>query len=255
MNILFTVCGRAGSKGIKNKNIASFLGYPLPFYTISVIDLFKKRNPDLCCDVVVNTDSKDLIKMVREKMPSFIDIIERDIILAGDNTPKLPVILNCYQIMSDHKKINYDMVIDLDLTSPLRTVADIGNLIEKKIISNADVVFSVTEARRNPYFNMVRKTEKGYERVIPSNFNTRQEAPDVFDMNASMYAYSPAFLISQKPIFEGKCEIIRMLDTAVLDLDHEKDLEFMQVIAAHLYENYPEYREVRENIKVICKEL
>ena len=44
MKILFTICGRAGSKGIKNKNIREFVGKPLPYYTISAIDLFFKRN-------------------------------------------------------------------------------------------------------------------------------------------------------------------------------------------------------------------
>ena len=44
MNILFTICGRAGSKGIKNKNIRKFVGKPLPYYTISAIDLFLKKN-------------------------------------------------------------------------------------------------------------------------------------------------------------------------------------------------------------------
>ena len=39
MNILFTICGRAGSKGIKNKNIRHFCGYPLAYYYLAVIVL------------------------------------------------------------------------------------------------------------------------------------------------------------------------------------------------------------------------
>ncbi|MDD3706486.1 MAG: acylneuraminate cytidylyltransferase family protein, partial [Clostridiaceae bacterium] len=46
-DILFTICGRAGSKGIKNKNLRDFLGYPLPYYTISAIDLYKGQNPEV----------------------------------------------------------------------------------------------------------------------------------------------------------------------------------------------------------------
>ncbi len=253
MNILFTICGRAGSKGIKNKNMIEFLGFPLPFYTISVIDLFIERNPDMCCAVVLNTDSNNLIKMFKEQVSLDIDIIDRDAVLGLDNTPKVSVISNCLEIMQQRKEVEYDMVVDLDLTSPLRTVQDVSNLIEKKMISNANVVFSVTDSRRNPYFNMVMKTENGYERIIASDFNARQEAPEIYDMNASLYAYSPSFLMSGKAIFEGKCDVIKMLDTAVLDLDHENDFEFMQVIASYLFEKYPEFREVRENIKEFCK--
>ena len=43
MNLLFTICGRAGSKGIKNKNIKNFLDKPLALYSLSVIDLYLKE--------------------------------------------------------------------------------------------------------------------------------------------------------------------------------------------------------------------
>ena len=143
------------------------------------------------------------------------------------------------------------MVVDLDITSPLRTLDDLESLIEKKMCSDADVVFSVTDSRRNPYFNMVMKTDRGYERVIKSNFNARQEAPEIFDMNASMYAYSPEFLKSGKGIFDGKCDVIKMIDTAVLDIDHENDFELMEVIAEHLFENNKNFEKIYNNLSSI----
>ncbi len=254
MNILFTICGRAGSKGIRNKNVKDFLGFPLPFYTVSVIELYKKNNPDNLCDVVLNTDSIELIRMFEEKLNFQVNIIKRDSALGLDNTPKVAVILNCLRIMEQRKQIDYDMVVDLDITSPLRTVTDISNLIEKKMQSNADVVFSITDSRRNPYFNMVKKTKNGYKRVIESNFNARQEAPEIFDMNASMYAFSPRFLESEKGIFDGKCEVIMMRDTAVLDLDNESDFELMQVIAGYLFKKHIEFYEIQGNINSIMNE-
>lgn len=251
MNILFTICGRAGSKGIKNKNLKNFLGYPLPFYTVSAIDLFKKRNPDVNCDAVLNTDSNELIKLFKEQLNLQVDVIERNSSLGLDNTSKVAVIFNCLDLMKKRKSINYDMVVDLDITSPLRTESDISNLIKRKTETNADVVFSVTDSRRNPYFNMVKETENGYERVIASKFNARQEAPEILDMNASLYAYSPEFLESGKGLFEGKCDVIKMLDTAVLDLDNENDFEFMQVIAEYLFNKDPNFKEIRDNVSDI----
>lgn len=248
MNILFTICGRAGSKGIKNKNLKEFLGYPLPFYTVSAIDLYRKRNPNVNCDIVLNTDSCELAEMFKEKINFEIDIIRRESSLGLDNTPKISVILNCLDVMKKRKSISYDMVVDLDITSPLRTVEDVNKLIQRKINSDADIIFSVTDSRRNPYFNMVKKTKDGYERVISSTYNSRQEAPDIFDMNASLYAYSPKFLESEKGIFEGKCDIIKMLDTAVLDLDHENDFELMQVIAGYLFNKQSDFKVIRDNI-------
>lgn len=254
MKILFTICGRAGSKGIKNKNLKEFLGFPLPYYTVSILDLYINNNDKHECDIVLNTDSFELIKLFRENIKLPLEIIERKTELGKDNTPKVLVIKNSYEIISKIKKKDYDVVIDLDITSPLRTLDDLEALIEKKLNSDADVVFSVTYSRRNPYFNMVKKTENGYERVIKSSFNTRQEAPEIFDMNASMYAYSPSFLESGKGIFDGKCEVIKMMDTAVLDIDDENDFELMEVIAKHLFLNDQKLRTVQENILKLIKQ-
>jgi len=255
MRILFTICGRAGSKGIKNKNLKEFLGYPLPFYTVSVIDLFIKNNKQYDCDIALNTDSGDLIDLFRNKLTLPIHIVERESKLGEDTTPKVHVIQNSYMVLKERLKKDYDIVVDLDITSPLRSLKDIENLVEKKLNSDADVVFSVTDSRRNPYFNMVMKTEKGYERVIRSNFNARQEAPEIFDMNASMYAYSPEFLKSGRGIFEGKCDVIKMMDTAVLDIDHESDFEMMEIIAKYYYCKKQDMEVINDNLTNIIKEI
>ncbi|VDN48549.1 CMP-N-acetylneuraminic acid synthetase [Petrocella atlantisensis] len=251
MKILFTICGRAGSKGLKNKNLKEFLGYPLPFYTISAIDLYLKNSPEIKADIVLNTDSEQLIKMFDDGIKKEIDVIKREQALGMDHIPKTAVILDCLKRMQIKYETNYDMVVDLDITSPLRRTRDIKNLIEKKHTYSTDVVFSVTNARRNPYFNMVRKSENGYERVMNSTFNTRQEAPDIYDMNASLYAYSPEFLESEKGLFEGYCEVIHMQDTAVLDIDHENDFELMQVVGKYLFDKEESFNEVRNNIRNI----
>lgn len=236
MNILFTVCGRAGSKGIKNKNIREFCGHPLPLYTLAAISLYKDSDDTNDIDIVLNTDSEELIEMFENNKICAVDVIRRSPKLATDTVAKVAVIKNCYEEMCTRHSKDYDMVVDLDITAPLRTVEDVKNLINEKSKTNYDVVFSVTDSRRNPYFNMVVKTDNGYERVIQSSFNTRQEAPEIFDMNASMYAYSPEFLKTDKNIFEGKCGVIKMYDTAILDLDHENDFELMQIIADYLFE-------------------
>ena len=254
MNILFTICGRAGSKGIKDKNFRIFLGYPLIFYTFSALDIYIRKNPQINSHIVVNTDSDALISLLQEHLKLPIDVIKRKPHLGLDDTPKLAVILDCLKEMNKRVKLNYDMVVDLDITSPLRSADDISNLINKKIDSDADVVFSITDSRRNPYFNMVKQTEFGYERVIQSTFNTRQEAPEVFDMNASLYAYSPKFLEEERGIFEGKCDVIWMKDTAVLDLDHENDFEIMEIVAKHFFEKIETFGVIKKNLKKILND-
>lgn len=249
MKILFTICGRAGSKGIKNKNIRDFLDYKLPLYTLSAIDLYIRRHPSIDCDIVANSDSKELLNILCDSGKRQVYAIERTADLAGDMVAKIDVIRDCLIRMEKLTHKSYAVVVDLDITSPLRTVQDIENLIEKQSETNCDVAFSVVEARRNPYFNMVKKTEHGYAKVIKSDFVARQQAPEIFDMNASMYAYKPDFLRAGKGIFDGYCEAIRMCDTGVLDLDREDDFELMEAIAKYLFSVKQEFSEIKSNIE------
>lgn len=251
MNILFTICGRAGSKGIKNKNIRDFLGYRLPLCTLSAIDLYLKRNPDIDCDIVVNSDSQELLDIICNNGKQKVKAIIRSEKLSGDMVAKVDVILDCLNQMEEREGKRYDTIVDLDITSPLRTVEDIENLINKKKNSGCDVAFSVVESRRNPYFNMVKKIDKGYGKVIPSGFVARQQAPEIYDMNASIYAYDRDYLRTGKGVFDGYCEIIKMYDAGILDLDHENDFKLMEVVAKYLFKSKAKFGEIRENLTLL----
>lgn len=248
MKILFTICGRAGSKGIKNKNLRKFCGNYLVYYTVSAIDLYLKRHDEIEADIVVSSDSTDLIDIVLKNKMRDVQKIVRDQSLSGDAVSKVAVIYDCFKKMQERKEIFYDMIVDLDITSPLRTVQDLEKVIHTQLKKKADVTTTVTTARRNPYFNQVKKTEYGAKKVIDSGYTARQQAPEVFDMNASIYAYSPEFLPLGKGVLDGYCEVVEMYDTGILDLDHENDFELMEVIAGYLFKTKKEFNEIIKNI-------
>ena len=247
MNILFTLCGRAGSKGVKGKNARDFLDIPLVWYSMANIVIYKERyGAHDNINVVLNTDSEDLIKLVQQVADLDVTIQRRDASLGGDKVPKVAVILDCLKRSEDLFKVSYDMVVDLDITSPLRTVQDIKNAVDKKASRNeVDVVYSVAPSRRNPYFNMVKEENGFFCKAIPSNFTTRQEAPVFYDMNASIYAYSPDALRNkeQSTFFNSNCDAIVMADTGILDIDSEEDYELMQVIANYLFEKKEAFKD------------
>ena len=248
MKILFTICGRAGSKGIKSKNLRMFCGKRLAYYTVSAIDLFLNKHPEIEADIVVNSDSLDLLDILGSNGMCRVEKIVRDESLAGDSIGKIAVINDCLKKMEEKTDSHYDMVIDLDITSPLRTVGDLERVVETQMKTKADVTTTVATARRNPYFNQLKKTEHGYKKVIDSNYTARQQAPEIFDMNASIYAYDPAFLGSGKGVLDGYCEVVEMYDTGILDLDHENDFRLMEVIAAYLFESDEQYGAVKDHI-------
>jgi len=254
MNILFTLCGRAGSKGFQNKNLKNLLGKPLAYYSVAAIAGYKNSEAGQIHQIraVLNTDSGELIRLIRQQAMAEFDVIEREPALGGDSVPKVAVIKNCLEKMEQRYELAFDMVVDLDITSPLRTVEDVARAIERKASrTDTDVVFSVTGARRNPYFNMV-KEENGYlSRAIPSQYTARQQAPVFYDMNASIYAYSARALKTKEAenFFNDKCDAVKMKDTGVLDIDSEEDFELMQVIAAYLFEKDMGMREIAEMVK------
>lgn len=247
MNILFTLCGRAGSKGVKGKNARDFLDVPLVWYSMANIALYMEKyagEDDI--KIVLNTDSEPLKDLVRRVNNVPVTIIHREESLAGDKVPKVAVILDSLNKAEEVFAQKFDMVVDLDITSPLRTVQDVKNAIDRKKQRNdVDVVYSVAPSRRNPYFNMVKEENGFFCKAIPSNFTTRQEAPVFYDMNASIYAYSPDALRNKEhaTFFNSNCDAVVMKDTGILDIDSEEDYELMQVIAEYLYENEESFRE------------
>ena len=249
MNILFTICGRAGSKGVKNKNVSDFCGCPLPYYTLAAILLYQQRylgRKDQSA-IALSTDSEPLKELICAADPEVV-FIDRAPELAGDRVRKIDVIRDAAKRVEAAKGTAFDMVVDLDITSPLRTVEDLHNVIEKRTQADADVVYTVVESRRNPYFNMVMKHGSYYSTVLESDFASRQQAPAIYDMNASIYAYSRDFINDTEPLFK-KADIVLMKDTYVLDIDHPEDLTYMQLIAEHLYAADPGYSEIQQRAR------
>ena len=249
--ILITVCGRAGSKGFKNKNLKTVCGLPLVYYTLSAAQLFAQSRPELEVDICLNTDSDLLAQLVAKQYPEVV-FLPRGEELAGDTVPKMAVFHDCLSRMEEKKGEKYDAVMDLDITSPLRTAADIANAVKlAEEREDLDLVFSVTEARRNPYFNMVKEVGDHVEKVIESPFTARQQAPAIYDLNASIYVFETEFLRTNKTgiLWETKCLLYPMRDTAVLDIDSEEDFEMMQLIGSYLFTKVEGFKAVRDLIR------
>lgn len=254
MNLLFTICARAGSKGVKSKNIRSFLDYPIVYYTLAAYGMFSDTYDSdyKVMDIAVNTDSDTLVEQVKSTGMPFYYVARKEE-LAGDFVSKTDVIKDTLDFMQNQKKVKYDVVIDLDLTSPLRKPEDIKGTLEALQNSRgADVAFSVTDSRRLPFFNMVAENEDGFfDILLNKGYVSRQQAPKCYDMNASIYAYRNEFISAEstKRVFDGKAAVWKMKDTAILDIDSEEDYELMQVLADYFYKNDKEFQKIYDYVK------
>ena len=249
--LLITICGRAGSKGFKNKNLKTFCGHPLVYYSLSAAELFIKNHPELEVDIALNTDSPALAGLVADQYPEVV-YLPRGEELGGDKVPKVEVYKDSFARMEAGTGRPYDAMMDLDITSPLRTEQDMENAFAKAAgRPDLQVVFSVCEARRNPWFNMVKTVGDHAEMVIESNFTGRQQAPEVYDVNASIYVIRREFLVDNPDpiLWHSKVGVSVMMDTGISDIDSEHDYLLMEAIARHLYDTDPAFRAVRENIR------
>ena len=100
--------------------------------------------------------------------------------------------------------------------------------------SVAKNLFSVNNAARNPYFNMVEQKNDGFYGLVKTNPDgtslTRQSAPKVFDMNASFYWYRRSFFDSDAKSAITDKSLIYVMDHMCFDLDHPFDFTFMEYL-------------------------
>ena len=158
MNILITVCARGGSKGIPGKNIKLLNGKPLIEYTLKSAEIFSLRYNS---KIAISTDDDKILSVCNSF--GIHTNYRRPIELSTDTAGKIDTINDILLFEEKEKNIKYDYILDLDVTSPLRTQLDLNEAFEKlKNDSSALNIFSVNKANKNPYFNMVEQASNGY---------------------------------------------------------------------------------------------
>jgi CMP-N,N'-diacetyllegionaminic acid synthase len=234
MKRLCTICVRAGSKGVKNKNIRPLRGTPLLVYSIQ-----HALSSNLFDTLAVSSDSSELLDIARS---AGVDCcIERPLDLASDTSPKIPAIRHCVEQVERLTGKQFETLVDLDVTSPLRSVADIAAVVEllegDPGVSN---VITAMPARRSPYFNMVELQVDGTVKLAKTAASTiarRQDAPQCFDMNASIYAWRREVLLSQDTLFLPKTRLHVMPEERSWDIDSEVDFAIVEALMALSHED------------------
>lgn len=230
MNILITICARGGSKGIPGKNIKVINGKPLIDYSI---DLTEKIKTKFNAKVSLSTDDNEIKKVAHAN--GLITDYVRPQYLATDAAGKIDTIKDLLLYEESLIDEKYDFILDLDVTSPLRTLEDIERALALMINKpDAKNLFSVNPAARNPYFNMVEENSNGFYSLVKTNpdgsIMTRQSAPKVYDLNASFYWYRRSFFDSGDKTAITDKSLIYIMDHICFDLDHNVDFLFMEYL-------------------------
>lgn len=231
MNILITICARGGSKGIPGKNIKILNGKPLISYTIEIAKQFGRQYN---AQIAISTDDSE-IKNVAQYFGITSEYI-RPKNLATDQAGKIDTIYDLLKFEENKNKLKYDYILDLDVTSPLRTIEDLNNSFNQIVSTDAFTLFSVNPSGRNPYFNMVEQNLDGYFDVVKKlneSVVSRQSAPKVYELNASFYWYKRNFfdLGVNSPITEKS--IVYIMPHICFDLDNPLDFSFLEFLMSN----------------------
>ena len=226
MKRLCTICARGGSKGVPNKNIRPIGGKPLIVHSV-----LQAQSSGLFEAIAVSSDSPEILDISKKFGVDYS--IFRPQELASDSAPKLPAIQHCVNEVERISGENFDVIVDLDVTSPLRLTKDIEGAVRLLEGENVSNVITGCPARRSPYFNLVERDEDDYVRLSkpPEQIITRrQDAPECFDMNASVYVWKREGLIGRESIFNADTLLFVMPEERSIDVDHEWEFEYVEFL-------------------------
>ena len=237
MNVLCTICARGGSKGLTNKALRKINKQPLISYTIK-----QAINSKVFDEIVVSTDSKKIQKIAKKYGAKSWFLRPKQ--LSQDNSSKLLAVRNALIESEKYFKKNFQICMDLDITAPLRNISDIKNslkIFKKKKSGN---LITGCESKKNPYFNMVekkknkirivkyKKNSNKFSRSFASDFRItrRQDAPKVYEMNASIYIYKRENLIKKRKLLNDKTSLFIMPRNRSIDIDDIYDLNLVRLL-------------------------
>ncbi len=237
MSILCTICARGGSKGLSNKALRKINNKPLISYTVR--QAVKSKIFD---EIIVSTDSKKIQRVAKNYGAKSWFLRPKK--FASDSSSKLLAIRHALSESEKYFNKSFKICVDLDITAPLRTINDIKKAITKFKKNKFSNLISVCDAKKNPYFNMVEKKKNQFKlikytknsskfsRSYTSDFDIvrRQDAPKVYEMNASIYIFSREALFKKMKLLNKKTSIFLMPRNRSIDIDDIYDLNLVKLL-------------------------
>ena len=225
VNVAF-VFARDGSKGVPGKNIKILGGKPLIGLSIECalkVSRIKR--------VIVSTDSQEIAAVAQQfgAEAPFIRPAE----LAQDDSPEWLAWRHALNYLLETTEVLPEVMVSVPATAPLRLPLDVENCLDEYEGGGADIVITVTDARRSPYFNMVTiNPDNTVHLVSPPQLPliSRQQAPVVYDMTTVCYAASTKFVMTHNSIFEGRVKAVHVPPARGLDIDTLLDFQIAESV-------------------------
>lgn len=223
MKFLAIIPARFESKGVKHKNIRIISGKPLIQYTFE-----STRNIKHITKTIVSSDSKKILFYGRKY--KHLTLIKRPKYLARDKSLMIDVIK--YHINLEKKlKNNYDYIVILSPTSPMRTKKQIKEALELVKKQKPDSLISVVKLMK-PLNWLLSINNKGKLREYMgsgSAFGNRQNQKQYFFPNGAIYIIKIKNIFKNKYYFNNSIPYI-MDSESSLDIDSIEDIQYFKTL-------------------------
>jgi len=211
--ILGIIPARAGSKGIRRKNIKNIHGKPLIQWTIDEAKKVKQINK-----IIVSTDDLKIAKL-SNKLGIEIPFM-RPKKYAGDNSLSLDVVLHVLSLFQDFKYI-----LLLQPTSPMRNEKDIRGIINFTIKNNIKSAVSVTRVREYPQLiygmDKMKKLKKEFNSY--NQHSLRQKYKKLHRVNGALYMAETKWFLKNRNFINQETHGYEMPIERSIDIDDEYD--------------------------------
>lgn len=196
--IIAIIPARGGSKGLPGKNIKSLAGKPLISWTIEQAK--KSKHID---KLIVNTDDKDIARIARKYGADVPFLRPKE--LAQDKSSVYDVIFHTLGWFKERGS-EFDIVILLEPTSPLRKEGDIDSAIKLFLrnYNKADSLVSVGEIHlENPSITL-KMDKKFIKNYMKTDFSRRQDLPRAYFPYGVIYLSKTRALEKYKKFYQNR---------------------------------------------------
>lgn len=177
--ILAVIPARGGSKGVPRKNIIEVGGHPLIKYTIDC-----GKNSKYLDRVVISTEDL-LIKKVAEENGGDVPFL-RPKELAEDTSKTIDCIVHAVDTLKSMGE-EYDYVMILQNTVPLRKSWHVDEAIEMIVDSNERSLVSISEVDEHPILMRTLNEDKMVKNLLQMNSTMRrQDFPKFYKVDGAI---------------------------------------------------------------------
>jgi CMP-N,N'-diacetyllegionaminic acid synthase len=224
--ILAVIPARGGSKGIPRKNLCKIAGTSLVGHAASVA-----RSLDWVDHTVVSTDDAEIAAEGR-KYGAEVPFL-RPAELAGDKASSVGMWQHAWTESEAFFKIQFDISILLEPTSPLRRSEDITRTVDTLLESNCDAAATVSRAPAHftpqKCLTLDENGVIGYYHRDGRQYSIRQKIPDYYYRNGICYALKRSTLLEKQTIIEENCKAV-LIERPVVNIDDPNELEFAEFL-------------------------